>query len=130
MELCTLLAPVAALMLQHREPRMLEEATRALRWLLIEPEDPSVPAPAGGAVHMLPSKVRTITTLCCRENQELFAPSSPRTFINPLRFTASLQTTRSSVNARAHLTSTSRHEIFSCGPPVSSTPSSTPLHLL
>ena len=58
MELCTLLAPVAALMLQHREPRMLEEATRALRWLLIEPEDPSVPAPAGGAVHMLPSKVR------------------------------------------------------------------------
>ena len=74
MELCTLLAPVAALMLQHREPRMLEEATRALRWLLIEPEDPSVPAPAGGAVHMLPSKVRTIATLCTKNCLRLHRP--------------------------------------------------------
>lgn len=57
MELCALLAPVAGIMLQHREPRMLEEATRALRWLLIEPEDPSQPAPPGGVGHMLPSKV-------------------------------------------------------------------------
>lgn len=57
MELCSLLAPCVAKLLAQREPRPLEEATRALRWLLIEPEDPALPVPSAGT-SSLPSKVR------------------------------------------------------------------------
>lgn len=62
MELALLLAPFVSKLLSQREPHALEEATRALRWLLIEPEDPAM-ASAGTSAVPLPSKVQRVALL-------------------------------------------------------------------